>query len=134
MSSFRQRVSLLGRSTALALLVACAGNDPLSPFQPEVTSATDAFQAQATDVTNVTATHTYTWSNTGTRATINHSTITAAGAARLIVKDAAGVTVYDHTLVPSLNEPTAAGTAGQWTVQLRFSSYSGTLNFRAEKL
>jgi hypothetical protein len=126
-------VSTFGRFALLALLVAC-GDDPLSPFQPEITSATDAFQAQATDVTNVTATQTYTWSNTGSRASINHSTITASGAARLIVKDAAGVTVYDHELVPSLNEPTAVGTAGLWTVQLRFSSYSGTLNFRAEKL
>lgn len=129
-----QRISLLGRSALLALLVACGGNDPLSPFQPEITSAIDAFQAQATDVTNVTATHSYTWSNTGSRATINHSTITASGTARLIVKDAAGVTVYDHTLVPSLNEATAIGAAGKWTVELRFSSYSGTLNFRAEKL
>jgi hypothetical protein len=123
----------LARSALLAVLVACA-DDPLSPFQPEITSATNAFQAQATGVTNVTATQTYTWSNTGSRATINHSTITASGAARLIVKDAAGVTVYDHTLMPSLNEPTTVGTAGLWTVQLRFSSYSGTLNFRAEKL
>jgi hypothetical protein len=130
---FHSNITSLARSALLAVLVACA-DDPLSPFQPEITSATDAFQAQATDVTNVTATQTYTWSNTGSRATINHSTITASGAARLIVKDAAGVTVYDHALVPSLNEPTAVGTAGLWTVQLRFSSYSGTLNFRAEKL
>lgn len=133
MFTVNRNLTTVVRSALLAVLVACA-DDPLSPFQPEITSATDAFQAQATDVTNVTATQTYTWSNTGSRATINHSTITASGAARLIVKDAAGVTVYDHALVPSLNEPTAVGTAGLWTVQLRFSSYSGTLNFRAEKL
>ena len=133
MFTVNRNLTTVVRSALLAVLVACA-DDPLSPFQPEITSAADAFQAQATDVTNVTATQTYTWSNTGSRATINHSTITASGAARLIVKDAAGVTVYDHALVPSLNEPTAVGTAGLWTVQLRFSSYSGTLNFRAEKL
>lgn len=133
MPSFPRSVSSLGRSALLALLIAC-GDDPLSPFQPEITSGVDSFQAQATDVTNLTTTQAYTWSNTGSRATINHSTITASGAARLIVKDAAGVTVYDHTLVPSLNEATAVGAAGLWRIELRFTSYSGTLNFRAEKL
>lgn len=133
MPSLLRRASSLGRSALLALLIAC-GDDPLAPFQPEITSGTDSFQAQATDVANLTTTQAYTWSNTGSRATINHSTITASGTARLIVKDAAGVTVYDHTLVPSLNEATAVGVAGLWRIELRFTSYSGTLNFRAEKL
>jgi hypothetical protein len=42
--------------------------------------------------------------------------------------------VYDKALVPSLNEPTTAGTSGTWSIQLRLTNYSGTLNFRAQKL
>lgn len=128
-------VSLVSQFARVALLlsfVACS--DPLAPFQPEVTSATDNFQLQATGVTNLTTTRTYSWSNTGSRATINHSTTIGGGAARLVVRDAAGAVVYDRALAPSLNEPTTAGTAGTWKVELHLTGYSGTLNFRAQKL
>jgi hypothetical protein len=36
--------------------------------------------------------------------------------------------------VPSLNEPTVAGVAGTWKIELTMTNYSGTLNFRAQKL
>ena len=133
MRSFSMVISRrLALACVLASLVACG--DPLAPFQPEVTSAPDNFQAQATGVSNVSATRTYTWSNTGTRATVNHSTTTSAGATRLIIRDAAGTVVYDHALSPSLNEPTAVGAVGAWTIELRLTDYTGTVNFRAEKL
>ncbi len=125
------------RPTVLALLSVLIGagcSDPLAPFQPEVTNATDNFQLQATRVTAVASTLTYSWANTGTRATVNHSTTTTAGAAQLTIRDAAGTIVYDKALVPSLNESTTSGTAGTWSIQLRLASYSGTLNFRAQKL
>lgn len=114
------------------LLSGCT--DPLAPFSPEITNATDNFQLQATGVAGVTSTLTYSWVNTGARATINHSSTTTAGTAVLSVRDAAGVIVYDKGLVPSLNEPTLSGTAGTWSIQLRMTGYSGTLNFRAQKL
>lgn len=125
-------VSQAARLALLLTFVACS--DPLAPFQPEVTSATDNFQLQATGVTNLTTTRTYSWSNTGSRATINHSTTIGGGAARLVVRDAAGAVVYDRALAPSLNEPTTAGAAGTWKVELHLTGYSGTLNFRAQKL
>ncbi|MBL8981061.1 MAG: hypothetical protein JNL26_02700, partial [Gemmatimonadetes bacterium] len=74
------------------------------------------------------------WSNSGSRATINHSTTVTMGAAQLRIRDAAGTIVYDHALVPSLNEATAAGTSGTWSIEVRLTTYSGTLNFRAQKL
>ena len=36
-------------------------------------------------------TRTYTWTNSGSRATINHSTTTTAGTAQLTIRDAAGI-------------------------------------------
>ena len=109
-------------------------DDSLAPFQPEIASVTDNFQLQATGVTNLTSTFTYAWQNTGARATVNHSTVTTVGTARVTIRDAAGIVVYDKALAPSLNEPTGVGTPGAWKIELRLDNYSGTLNFRAQKL
>ena len=129
--SFRLRPFIF----VLSLLPTLAGcDDPLGPFQPEITSATDNFQLQATGVTAVTSTLNYSWANTGTRATVNHSTTTTAGTTQLTIRDAAGATVYDKALVSSLNEPTIAGMPGTWSIQVRLTNYSGTLNFRVQKL
>lgn len=49
------------------------------------------FQFQATGVTNVTWTYTYTWSNSGTTASVNQSTTIAAGTATVAILDANGV-------------------------------------------
>ncbi len=89
---------------------------------------------QATGVTNRTATLTYHWEITGTRAKVNHSTTTNSGTAKLIIKESGGATVYDKTLVPSLNDTTAVGSPGTWTILLELNRYSGTLNFRVQKL
>ena len=126
-------------SLAVALLFAAAilgagCGDSLDPFEPELTSATDNFQLQATGVTDVTLTRTYSWANTGTRASINHSTTTSQGNTQLTIRDAAGAVVYSKALSPSLNEPTTAGVAGAWSIELRLTNYSGTLNFRVQKL
>ncbi len=111
----------------------CSDNT-LAPFQPEVMSATDNFQLQATGVKNRSATLNYSWENTGTRAKINHSTTTSLGTARLIIADSGGAPVYEKTLVPSLVDTTTIGTPGMWTIRLVLKNYSGTLNFRVQKL
>ena len=64
---------------------------------------------------------------------MDHSTTTADGTAGLVIRDADGTIVYDQALAPSLNEDTASGTAGMWTITLGLSDYSGTLNFRVQK-
>jgi hypothetical protein len=115
------------------LMTTSCGSNSTDPFNPEVTSATDNFQLQATGLTSTTLTRTYTWTNTGTRATVNHSTTTSAGTAHLTIRDAAGATVYDKALVPSLNEPTTIGASGSWRIELRLTNYSGTVNFRVQK-
>jgi len=117
----------------LAGMAGSCGSDPLAPFEPEITNATDSFQLQATDVSNVTRTITYTWRNTGTIANVNHATTTVQGSARVIIKAANGAQVYDRELVPSLTEATAAGTSGDWTIQLVMTGYTGTLNFRVQR-
>ena len=117
----------------LVALSACDDNT-LAPFEPEVTNTPDNFQMQATGVKNVSFDRTYSWSNSGTQATVNHSTTKTAGSARITIRDAGGAVVYDKALAPSLNEDTSAGTSGTWTIRVRLSGYSGTLNFRVQKL
>ena len=119
---------------ALFVALGACGGDSLSPFQPQISNPSDNFQLQATNVTNVTTTVTYSLVNSGTRASVDHSTTTTAGSTLLVIKDAAGATVYSKALSPSLNEPTAVGQAGTWSIQLTLTGYSGTLNFRAQKL
>jgi hypothetical protein len=116
------------------LAISQCSEDALAPFQPEVTNATDDFQLQATGVISRSATLNYSWENTGMQAKINHSTTTSSGSARLIITDAGGTQVYEKTLVPSLSDTTAIGTSGTWVIRLVLSNYSGTLNFRVQKL
>jgi hypothetical protein len=126
-------IELAALLLAFGTLSAC-GSDPLGPFQPQISNVADNFQLQATNVANVTTTVNYPWTNSGTQATINHSTVTSAGTTLLVIKDGVGATVYSKALSPSLNEPTIVGQAGTWSVQLTITNYSGTLNFRAQKL
>ena len=127
------RSRLLVALVAVGALAACGGNS-LAPFQPEISNAANNFQLQATNVANVTTTVTYSWANSGTRATINHSTTTTGGTTLLVIRDALGASVYNRALSASLSEATTAGQAGTWTIQLTLTGYSGTLNFRAQML
>jgi len=115
------------------LVMSQCSDDEFAPFEPEVTSAPDNFQLQASQVLVRTATLNYAWTCTGTQAVVNHSTTTTAGSAQVIILDAEGAVVYDHALVPSLSDTTSAGVSGQWVVRLVLSHFSGDLNFRIQK-
>ncbi len=140
-TSFRKRPTLhiaLTMIVALALTVGCSSsNNPsasLNAFQPEIVNNADAFSFQATAVENVSTSIAYTWQNTGQQATVNHSSAIDSGTVSVTITDANGVQVYANPLVASLNEPTASGTAGAWTITVVLTNVYGTLNFRADKL
>lgn len=120
--------------TAIALLAACGDStSSLAPFQPQINNAADNFQFQATNVTNVTYTFTYTWANSGTAASVNQSTTIAAGTAVVTILDNSGAQVYSLSLSANGAFPTSTGTTGNWTVRVAFTNYSGTVNFRVQK-
>ena len=106
----------------------------LQYFQPEVINNADAFQFQITDGVNVTAVVSYPWTNTGTQATINHSTATTGGSATVTLFDADSIQVYTSGLVASATDQSSAGTTGTWYVQVVLTNFDGTANFRVEKL
>lgn len=123
---------------ATLFLTACSSSEPptgaLANFQPEIINNQDSFQFQATAVENVTATVSYSWANSGTQATINHSSVVDSGSVSVVILDNDGAQVYGNPLASSLNEPTGVGTAGIWTIQVTLANCYGTLNFRAETL
>jgi hypothetical protein len=121
-------------AAASLLLAAGCGSDALAPFQPQINNAPDNFQFQATGLTNVTTTVQYTWSNTGTAATVNHSSTVTGGSATLTIRDANGTQVYSGALVASANPTTSTGIAGAWTIRVDLVNTSGTLNFRVQKV
>ena len=129
----RAAVALLG--SAIALLSACNNSaGPLAPFQPQINNVADNFQFQATGVTNVTWTYTYTWSNSGVSASVNQSTTITAGSATLTILDANGTQVYSQSLSTNGTFTTSSGVTGGWTLKVVFTNYSGTVNFRVQKV
>ena len=137
MSKRKLLVPLTLSLTALMLFAVGCGSDnnnPLSAFQPEVINQADAFEFQVTNASDVSTTVSYQWQNSGTQATIDHSTVTTAGSATMRVLDANGTEVYSNGLVASANHQTTAGVSGMWTIELTFTKFSGTANFRAQKL
>lgn len=118
------------------LMAGCGGQSGvLNPqFQPQITNQPDNFQFQATNVTNVTQTLQYTWQNSGTMASVNQATTSTAGTATLTIRDASGTQVYTKDLNANGTFPTTAGTTGAWTIQVVFTNWSGTVNFRVQKV
>lgn len=101
--------------------------------QPQVTNSTDTFQWQVSNLSGVTQTLTYHWSNTGTVANVNQSAALSGGSATLTIADAAGTQVYAGSLASNGTFQSSSGTAGSWTVTVALSNATGTLNFRLQK-
>ncbi len=122
--------------TGLAVLgIILAGcSSPTTPgVQPQIHSLTDSFEFQVSSVSNYSGTLTYTFTNTGTQASVNQASSVTAGTATLVVLDGAGKQVYAHALSDNGTFFTDAGTAGTWTVRVQMSAASGTFNFRVQK-
>ena len=125
----------LTSATALlaAILVTGCATDPLGAFPREFTNAPDHFEFETLDdVSGITRTETFQWSNTGTSAAVVSSTSTSAGEARLILRDAAGTEVFDGTLTAALDDVSDLGVAGEWTIDLALTGYSGSIRFTVE--
>jgi hypothetical protein len=136
MKTQKAAICILALVLTISILDGC-GNDnntALAPFQPEIINNAGAFQFQVTDANNVTTVVGYTWQNDGAQATVNHSSIINSGSATITILDASQTEVYTSGLLASANEPTNAGTAGAWTIQVVLMECSGTLNFRVETL
>ena len=131
-------VAVIALSLLVSTMIGCGSDGPtttaLDPFQPEIVNNADAFQFQATGVNNVSTTVEYTWANSGTQATINHSSVITSGSAVVTLFDNDATQVYQSGLVASANEPSAVGVTGNWTVRVVLTNVDGTMNFSVQKL
>lgn len=128
-----RRIPVVAALLLLALVSGC-GSDPVSPGRDwQVNNVADTFQFQATSMQNYSKTLQYTWSNSGTTASVDQSCSMTDGTATLAIRDANGTLVYSRSLGQNGSFPTGTGAAGNWTLVVTLSSTTGTLNFRAQK-
>ncbi len=119
---------------AVALLTGCGGSNLIGPENElEVTNALDQFQFQVSDLVEVDDTRSYTWENTGTQATIDVSQAITGGVAFLTILDADGTVMYQEDIADDSDTTTPVGVPGQWRIEVRLESATGTFNFRVQK-
>lgn len=145
--------TLVGLAALVFLAVGC--NESTAPeIRLTVTNNPDDFAAQSVNVLNGNLDQEYTWQNSGTRANVTNATVVSGGIARVVIRDAANVIVYDKALTPTSSEPiltqvagasdfesqsasaesTQAGVAGTWRIEILLSGFSGTFNLLVQKL
>lgn len=127
----------LGAVAALAIIAAAAigCQDTIVKYLgPEnrvlETVVLDSMRFQAWDLDNVHDVRTWNLTITGVQALVHHRNFVHHGVARLTITDAVGDTVY--RLVPleyDLDNETAVGQAGSWTVTLELFGARGRVDF-----
>jgi len=120
-------------SLLAAVLLAGCGTDPLGAFPRQFTNMPDRFEFETVvEVEDITRGDTFQWSNSGTTATVTSTTSSDMGEARLILRDAGGAEVYDAVLTPTTNDVSQTGVAGEWTIELVLTNFSGDIQFVVE--
>ncbi len=138
MKQYRDAAMLSLGAVLLLFLAGCgsSNNSALNQqFQPQVANATDTFAFQSTGVTGVTQNLHYAWQTTGTAASTNQASTVTAGTATLTISDANGKVVYTGNLAANGTFVSQAGVGpGTWSIDVALNGYSGTLNFRVQKM
>lgn len=120
--------------TFVVAFTACGGSNPLGPdSQMNVTKADDQFLIQVRFMENGTDNLTYRWRNTGTQASIDISQSISSGSVILIIKDHAGTVVHQGDISNDDDTDTAAGVAGDWTIEIRILNATGTFDIAVQK-
>lgn len=127
--------AMISCSLIVASMTSCSKsqNNSLANFQPENANVADNFQLQASNVTQVTTTIEYDWSNSGTMATFDKSGVLTSGTAKISLLDKNGTMVATSDLKVTGNETSAIGVSGLWKIRLELNQFNGTLNFRVQK-
>ena len=132
MRSKDRRVPFLLFVSLLPLFAGC-GETVRSGKDWQVANNPDTFQFQVTDMENFSKNLEYAWTNSGTSATVNQACSITGGDATLVIKDAAGATVYARSLKENGTDTTATGASGSWLILVGLSKTDGTINFRVQK-
>ena len=129
--------SSLGTASLFVLMLAtvrCSSSNVIGPSnQLQVTNVADNFQLQVSNLSNVTQTLTYSWTNTGDSTSINQSSTLTGGSAALSVRAPSGALMYQSDLTGNGTFHSLKGALGAWQIQLVLTGTSGTINFRVQK-
>ena len=119
---------------ALLLLAACDTRVPTEPvYQPQIVNIRNDFAYQVTGLDAFTSDVVYSWQSDGTAATVLQAPNVLTGTATLFIADGSGAQVYQRSLAENGTFMTTTGTAGTWTVRLKFTEASGDAAFRITK-
>lgn len=122
---------------SISILLGC-GSDKKNPVNSgsdiQINNSPDTFQFTANGTANLSSLLDYTWSNSGTQATIIHSSTVDSGTALLYLYDGGGNLVYSNGLSASATEQSQVGTAGDWLVRVSLNNCWGNLSFHVQKL
>jgi hypothetical protein len=115
---------------ALALLAACDTRVSTEPvYQPQIVNVKNDFAYQVTGLDAFTSDVVYSWQSDGTAATVMQAPNVLTGTATLFIADGGGTQVYQRSLAENGTFTTAPGTAGTWTVRLKFTEATGDATF-----
>lgn len=130
----RTWLGLPGFLLALNALAGCSSDNVIGPGnQLQVTNAPDDFQFQVSNLSNVTQTLIYDWSNTGDSANVNQASSLTGGSAALTIRGPTGTLLYQSGLESNGTFHTVKDASGTWQIQVVMSKADGTLNFRVQK-
>ena len=130
----RTRLFAPSALVALALLAACDTRVATEPvYQPQIVNIRNDFAYQVTGLDAFTSDAVYSWQSDGTAATVLQAPNVLTGTATLFIADGAGAQVYQRSLAENGTFMTAPGTAGTWTVRLKFAEASGDAAFHITK-
>ena len=128
---FKQAMYLV---IALALFSCGKDTNKLADFDIDtLKNQTNTFEFQVSNIKDVEDDVSYTWTNEGTKAKVDLSSTLSSGSGTITIKDAAGTTVYSSDITVDGSFDTTEGASGSWTIEVKLSEASGTLNFSVEK-
>jgi hypothetical protein len=124
-------------AASVALLTAGC-NDVVTQIGPEndpiVTNEVGTFRYEAHDLDDVHEEFSFTWENPGTRAKVLHQGFVPHGSNIIVVRDDAGTEVYRHEMLYQVEDQTAAGVPGDWTVEFLLHGTTGRIDMQLETM
>ena len=130
---------LFAGTVALALAVVACADTVIKQYGPEnhvaLSVALDSCRFQAESLDNVHDLTRWTWTNTGTTAHVYHRNFLHHGGSQLTILDAHGDSVYRRVpLEYTMDDTTAVGAAGVWTVQVQLFGARGRVDISLVKI
>lgn len=123
---------------ASAALLTAGCNDIVTQIGPEndptVTNEVGTFRYEAHDLDDVHEEFSFIWQNPGIQAKVLHRGFVPHGSNIIVILDADGTEVYRHDMLFEVDDVTAVGVAGAWTVEFLLHGTTGRIDMQLETM